>query len=400
MANSGDAALAPWEKDGAPASRTAGMMVWGVLMVVTGVVALGAGGVKVMTEASTLQALASVWSAGGGSSLSVNLLVASSYVACVVPLFGVLGIVANKINNRPMAAAALVAVLLVSTIQIMSGILFQGTVKQAFGVLVPNPYSAGFSAAQLAFVDTGNAVYNQCCHARFINDTKITQTRKANMQDPIPECPSEKGLTAKDKRVCPPLPAEIDGILSSFGLSEVLCTCYSQASYNAILKFVKANDMCSKLQSTKVSVAGLQLPTTAISITINEVLSKTDSSMASQDPADKLSPYLPVKTMGMTGQIMPRDPWNDIRGVPASSGVEGFNCGFGYAKGVAWTQQVYIDQTGSLFALVVLLVGAVQLLASALVFIFWWMGGGSSSEEAWADYEKGAVSPAAKAPEM
>jgi hypothetical protein len=400
MASSAGAALAPWEKDGAPTSRTAGMMVWGVLMVVTGGVGLGAGAVKVMTQASTLQALASVWSAGGGSALSVNLLVASSYVCCVVPVLGVLGIVASKINNRPLAASALVAVLLISTIQIMGGILYKGTVKQALDVLEPNPYSAGFSAAELAFVDTGNAVYNQCCQARFIDDTKITATRKANMQAPIPECPSDKGLAADDQRVCPPLPTEIQSItVGSFRIADVLCTCYSQASYNAILKFVQANDMCSKLQNTKVSVDGLLLPTKAISVTINKVLEAADKQSTSTDPADKLGPYLPVKTMGMTGQIMPRDPWT-ISGVPTSSGVEGFNCGFGYAKGVAWTQQIYIDQTGSTFALIAILVGAVQLLASGLVFIFWAMGGGSSTEEAWADYEKGAVSPAAKAPEM
>ena len=396
MASAGDA-LTPWEKDSTPASRTAGMMAWGVLALLTGGVALGIGAAKVIPQASTLQTLASTWVAGGGSALSVNLLVGSSYASVVVVVLGVLGIVSSKINSRPLAAAALVAVMLISILQIVSGILYKGTVKQAYDVLQPNPYTAGFSATQLSFVDTGNAVFNECCNARFVNDTTITQTRRDSMQAAIKECPSEKGLSPNDERVCTALPKVITDVSSIINIAQVLCTCYTQSSYNSILKFVKANDICTKLQSTTVSAADLQLPTTSVSTTFSDLLDNVDRFVPVVK--DKLAPYLPIKTMRMTGQVMPRDPWA-IDGVPPSSGVEGWACGLGYAKGVTWIQQVYIDQTGSIFALLLILAGAVQLLASGLVFVFWAMGGGSSNEEAWADYEKGAVSPAAKAPEM
>jgi hypothetical protein len=397
MAAAGDASLAPWEKDGAPPSRTAGMMAWGVLALVTGAVALGTGAAKVIPQASTLQTLASTWVAGGGSALSVNLLVGSSYASAVVVVLGVLGIVSNKINSRPMAAAALVAVMLISALQIVSGIMYKGTVKQAYDTLQPNPYTASFSATQLAFVDTGNAVFNECCNARFVNATNISTTRKDGIQAVIKECPSDKGLSPNDERVCTALPKVITDVKDFINIADVLCTCYTQSSYNAILKFVKANDMCTKLQSTTVSADGLQLPTTSVSMTFSDLLDTVDKMVPVAE--DKLGPYLPIKTMTMTGQLMPRDPWA-INGVPPSSGVEGWACGLGYAKGVTWIQQVYIDQTGSIFALVLILAGAVQLLASGLVFVFWAMGGGSSNEEAWADYEKGAVSPAPKAPEM
>jgi hypothetical protein len=315
----------------------------------------------------------------------------------VVVVLGVLGIVSSKINSRPLAAAALVAVMLISILQLVSGILYKGTVKQAYDVLQPNPYTAGFSATQLSFVDTGNAVFNECCNARFVNDTTITQTRRDSMQAAIKECPSEKGLSPDGERVCTALPKVITDVSSIINIAEVLCTCYTQSSYNSILKFVKANDICTKLQSTTVSAADLQLPTTSVSTTFSDLLDRVDTFVPVAK--DKLAPYLPIKTMRMTGQVMPRDPWA-IDGVPPSSGVEGWACGLGYAKGVTWIQQVYIDQTGSIFALMLILAGALQLLASGLVFIFWAMGGGSSNEEAWADYEKGAVSPAAKAPEM
>mmetsp|Transcript_5909 Transcript_5909/g.10562 ORF Transcript_5909/g.10562 Transcript_5909/m.10562 type:complete len:393 (+) Transcript_5909:216-1394(+) len=373
-------------KDAEASNGAAGSLVFGVVCALSGAVTAGFGGfgIPVVERLEQLTLLASAWEVAGGatSGLAVRLATTGVFAGAGVLAGGVMAVVANSLRSRKLAVASMVVVTLVSVVQLVGGFLFGSLVTRSFDVLEPNAYSAGFDAEETALIDLSSTLFNKCCRDAFIDDPAIPEVFKSDPQSDILPCPAQEGLDDTDPLVCNEIPESVTSIVGDLG--NKLCTCFQQDNFDKLTDFLDDGDKCSLFEAIEVPVGeSLEIPVAKITVQF------------ALNSLSLYAPYLPVTNFAMTGAASPRVPAGilnedgELVPSPPDQGVEGFNCGLGYSKGIAWIQNLYLEELAAL-PLLLIAVGALQILAVVLMGVFWLVGGGSSEAD-WIDYNEERV---------
>jgi hypothetical protein len=256
-------------------------------------------------------------------------------------------------------------------LQVVAVVKWNGLVAMSKGeLLTETAYTFAYSPEQHALLDSSLAIFNKCCYERYINDTSIPAKFKTDVQSAILPCPTTPGLDPMALPVCAPLPS----VVSILGpKSAMLCTCYTPSFYDPVYAALDSST-CAALGAINVPVGDtLKIP--VVGLSVKGVLGQT-----------QFASYLPLEDMQMTGMPSPRDPpsLNNDGVTPTpptgTTAEEGFNCGLGYAKGITWIANLFLEQSAGAAPIVLLLVATVQLLTTALLASYWVIGGAESGE--------------------
>jgi hypothetical protein len=356
---------------------TAGALPYGVTLVSCGAAALGVGA-SVFARGGQLSEMARLWSLGGGTSspMAVTMLQVGTIMGGAVVGCGLLAVGGHFAKKRALVVVAMAIAVAAAGVQVFSAVQWNALIANSEGdLLTKNAYNFSYSSEQLALLDTSLAVFNKCCFERYINDASIPAEYKKEVQSSILPCPKQKGLNPGEKPVCNPLPDTLSTNDLFKEQATLLCTCYTPSSYDKVYAALD-NATCAALGAISVPV-GTSLKIPVLNVAVDFALKTTP-----------FSAFLPIEDIAMTGMAAPRDPPSFINNgvltpMPPTNKTakEGFNCGLGYAKGVAWIQSLVIAQTAPAAPPIFFGVAAVQCLATALLAAFWAMSGSQTGDE-------------------
>jgi len=364
------------DEDAGPTNRASGMQLLGPVLIAGGAAVLGLGLPSVLERGEQMNTLKAAWTAGGSSanSLAVDAFFIGTFAGFASIVAGIISLVSYFMKNRIAAIVAIVIAIIASVAQLMGGVLISQLVDRSFSVLEPHPYVEPFDNEQTVLIDFASAVFNTCCFAPNIIDPIIPDRMKNDTQKTILACPEDADLDPFSVPVCNPIPELISNIFKD--ASTKLCTCFQLATYNKLLNHIEQNQVCEKLLDVEVPVGEtLEIPVVGVTV------------QAALEFDDLYKQYLPVTNFAMNGPVPPRNPAQISDGEgglqlsPRDQGEEGWNCGLGYAKGVAWIQNMYIEQTAGDAPNVYIAASVIEIVACIAVMVFWCIGGGSGDGE-------------------
>ena len=274
-----------------------------------------------------------------------------------------------------------------------------------FNRLQLNPTENGveFTEKEQSLLDMTAALYNTCCF-------EVYDPRCGTRYNPVldPQCTEADefatgnvgvdvnqfggSLSIRDNqlpvRECSDTDACADAVFPDItktinGITDLLCTCFSSQSKLDAWKTVFSKlDSCTKMKNLVAENVGpVDIPKTPL--TFGD-LQPTLSVPLGRPPLRPCTPGGPLPCASPIGNIaVVGKMWAPEEIYPPNDKAEtpGWSCGFGYAKSVAYTMYLALDQASEVAIYGSFATGGVMAFVVILELMYWCLGGGEEDEE-------------------
>lgn len=321
---------------------------------------------------------------------------------------GVVAGIGGAKKSRRVGVAALLLLAIASSLILGPAVYLNTILDDTFARLQLNPTSAvQFTPKEQSLLDMTATLFNTCCFAVYdprcgtrynnvldpnCNEASLfatgnvgvdvnMHTGSASIRDnqlPVRECGSASVCASE---IFP----SITNLIS--GIQELLCTCYSnQASFDKWEAVFTKLDSCKTMRRLKaLNVGPVEIPKTPLKFgdlqrTLSVPLGRPPLQPCPPSPTSGTSvcAETPIKDIAVVGKMWAPEeiyPPNDIEESP------GWSCGFGYAKGVAFTMYLALDQASEIAIYGAFGTGGLMAFVVLMEALYWALGGGASEDD-------------------